>query len=139
MQISDLQIQKLGERLMEKYPEISFAYIFGSASEKDIAPPSDIDIAIYSKKEKPTPELIAGIIGITEEQFPGFRCDLTLLNTSGSLIAMEALRGRIIFIRKQDHDIHADFYSMNCRLSEYDLAWMKKQLQYRGYEVQWNN
>jgi predicted nucleotidyltransferase len=139
MQINDKQIQQLANKLMAQFPQISFAYLFGSASGRDITHASDIDIAIYLNPAKPTSELIAGIIGTVEEQFPGYRCDLIILNTAGALIAMEALKGKIIFIKKEDRDIHADYFSLNCRLFEYENAWIKKQLQYRGYEVQWNN
>jgi predicted nucleotidyltransferase len=139
MQINETQIQQLANSLKSKFPEISFAYLFGSASGKVIAHNSDIDIAVYLKDERPSTVLIAGIIGAVEEQFPGFSCDLTVLNNSGTLISMEILKGKILFIKDEARNVHADFYSYTCRMFEDESVWIKKQLLYRGYEVQWNN
>jgi predicted nucleotidyltransferase len=139
MQINEPQIQQLADSLKAKFPEIRFAYLFGSASSYVIAHNSDIDIAVYLKHEKPSTVLIAGIIGAVEEQFPGYRCDLTVLNNAGILISMEVLKGKILFIKDEARNVHADFYSYTCRMFEDETAWIKKQLLYRGYEVQWNN
>jgi predicted nucleotidyltransferase len=139
MQIGDIQIKHLAGNLKSKFPEISFAYLFGSASIKDVNPPSDLDIAVYLYPETITTALIADIIGTVEHHFPGFICDLTILNNAGIMIAMEAIKGKIIYIKKEERNLHAAFYSKTCRMYEDQTAWMKKQLQYRGYEVQWNN
>ena len=139
MQISNEQIQQLSGRLETNFPEIYFAYIFGSAIQGKLSLNSDIDIAIYIKPGFKTVKLIAGIIGNVEDTIPGHRCDLTILNDAGKLIAMEAIKGKILFIKKEAIDCHAEFYSQTCRMFEDQLAWMKKQLKYRGYEVQWDN
>ena len=139
MQITIEQIQQLTNRLEANFPEIYFAYIFGSAIQGKLSLDSDIDIAIYIKPGFKTIKLIAGIIGEVEDTIPGYRCDLTILNDTGKLIAMEALKGKILFIKNEARDSHAEFYSVTCRMYEEQLAWMKKQLKYRGYEVQWDN
>jgi len=36
-------------------------------------------------------------------------------------------------------DAYAAWYSLTCREYEDAIAWMKKQLIYRGYEVQWDH
>ncbi len=139
MQIGDPQIKHLASNFESKFPEISFAYLFGSASIKNIDHSSDIDIAVYLDSETTPTALIADIIGTVEHQFPGFNCDLTILNNAGVMIAMEAIKGKIIYIKDEERSVHAAFYSKTCRMYEDQNAWMKKQLQYRGYEVQWNN
>ncbi len=137
--ITDKKIKELGKRLKSGFPQIAFALIFGSAVTGKFSDSSDIDVAVFLKPEKRSPELIAGIIGVTEEVISGYSCDLLILNNAGELIAMEALKGKIIFIRDSALDDYADFYSLTCRLYEDRQAWMKKQLKYRGYEVQWDN
>jgi hypothetical protein len=62
-------------------------------------------------------------------------CDLKILNDAEPLLAMEALQGTLLFIRKEAMDAYADFYTRTCRLYEDHMFWMKKQLEYRGYEV----
>jgi predicted nucleotidyltransferase len=139
MGLNNRIIKQLSQRLDIEFPQIAFALIFGSAVTENFSDSSDVDIAVFLKPDNRSPELISGIIGITEEVIPGYSCDLLILNNAGELIAMEALKGKIIFIRDSALDDYADFYSLTCRLYEDREAWMKKQLKYRGYEVQWDN
>ena len=139
MQLNDKYIKRLTERLYKEFPQIAFAYLFGSAASGELSSQSDIDVAIFLKPPHRSPDLIAGIIGVIEETIPGHPCDLLMLNDAGKLIAMEALKGKNLFIRKSSFDDHAEFYSLTCRMFEDIQAWMKKQLIYRGYEVQWNH
>ena len=83
--------------------------------------------------------LIPRIIGVVETVTQGVSCDLTLLNTAGVQLAFEALTGRELFIRNEAMDQYAAWYSLTCREYEDAIAWMKKQLIYRGYEVQWDH
>ena len=137
--LNNKKIEQLSKRLNSEFQQIAFALIFGSAVTENFSDNSDLDIAVFLKPDNRSPELIAGIIGVTEEVIPGYSCDLLILNDAGELIAMEALKGKIIFIRDSALDDYVDFYSLTCRLYEDRQAWMKKQLKYRGYEVQWDN
>jgi predicted nucleotidyltransferase len=139
MKIKSAKIAQLARHLEKKFPGICFAYIFGSAASGNLSPLSDIDIAIYLELHTDRIKLLPEIIGEVEKIFPGRETDIVLLNDAGELIAMEALKGKILFIREKMLDLHAEFYSLTCRLSEDRLAWMKRQLNYRGYEVQWGN
>jgi predicted nucleotidyltransferase len=139
MKIKPDQIRKLAGELEMKFPGISFAYLFGSASKGTLSASSDIDIAVFLKPGEEKIVMLPEIIGISESIFPGRQIDIVILNNAGELIAMEALKGKILFIREDARDLHAEFYSLTCRLSEDRLAWMKRQLYYRGYEVQWDH
>lgn len=75
---------------------------------------------------------------LVETDLEGIECDITILNTAGPLIAFEALRGKRLFVRDEAMDEYAGFYSLTCRLYEDQIWWMKKQLEYRGYEVSWD-
>ena len=74
-----------------------------------------------------------------ESEISTDKFDLVVLNDAGPVLAMEALKGTILFIREESMDIYADFYSLTCHLYEDHMFWTKKQLEYRGYEVQWDN
>ncbi len=139
MSVSNQQIRQLAQRLEANFPEIYFAYLFGTANKGELSANSDIDIAVYLKQDSKTTRLIAGIIGEVENIIPDHYCDLTILNDAGKLVAMEALKGKIIFIRKEAKNLHSEFYSLTCRMYEDQQAWIKKQLKYRGYEVQWDH
>ncbi len=82
--------------------------------------------------------MISGILKIVESEISTDKFDLVVLNDTGPVLAMEALKGTILFIRKEAIDIYADFYSLTCRLYEDQIFLMKKQLEYRGYKVEWD-
>ena len=139
MRLAEEKIKELANKLKISFPQILFAYLFGSASEGKLSASSDIDVAVYLQKGMKSAELIAGIIGTVEEVMEEYSCDLLILNDAGTLIAMETLKGKILFIRESSRDDHAEFYSLTCRMFEDQTAWMKKQLKYRGHEIQWDH
>ena len=130
---------KLALELREQFPEVLFAYLFGSAKEGNIRPGGDVDIAVFVDEKADRIELISKIVGLIEKHSCGAPCDLVFLNNTGEQLAFSVLQGKILFIRSEARELHSSFYSQTCREYEDTIAWMKKQLQYRGYEVQWNN
>jgi len=139
MKPQNLNIKRLAKRLKEEFPEIMFAFLFGSAMNGSIKPGADVDLAIYSAETKDKFDLTLRILKIVESELSTDNLDLVYLNDASPLLAMEALNGNILFIRKEAMDHYADFYSLTCRLYEDHIFWTKKQLEYRGYEVQWDN
>lgn len=135
MQLADKQIVQIADSLYEGLADVQFAYIFGSAVAGNMSSTSDIDIAVYFGAGADRVKLIAKVIGMVEEIIPGRSCDLVILNEAGPLLAFEAISGRKLFVRHDAIETHAAFYSLTCRLSEDQHAWMRKQLKYRGYEV----
>lgn len=125
--------------LRKQFPEILFAYIFGSAKEGNIRLGGDVDIAVWVDEKARRIDLIPKIVGLVEKNTAGAPCDLVFLNDAGDQLAFSVLQGKILFIRNEVRELHSSFYSQTCREYEDTIAWMKKQLQYRGYEVQWNN
>jgi hypothetical protein len=61
-----------------------------------------------------------------------------LQKTTNSVLAFEVLRGKMLFVRDECFEEYVDFYTFTCRQHEDDIYWMKKRLEYRGYEVQWD-
>ncbi|MBL7112389.1 MAG: nucleotidyltransferase domain-containing protein [Bacteroidales bacterium] len=129
----------LASELKQNFPEILFAFLFGSAQDGEIREGADIDLAVWVEDDTKRALLIPRIIGVVETVTQGVSCDLTLLNTAGVQLAFEALTGRELFIRNEAMDQYAAWYSLTCREYEDAIAWMKKQLIYRGYEVQWDH
>ena len=138
MPTQHINIKSLAQDLNDAFPEILFAFLFGSSQKGIIIPGSDIDLAFYFEKTASKINLIPRIIDLIESASPGITCDITILNTAGPIVAFEALRGTELFIREESMDIYAGFYSLTCRLFEDHICRVKKQLEYRGYEVQWD-
>ena len=67
------------------------------------------------------------------ENYTHCRCDVSILNTVSEILRFEALKGKLLFARKNKIDDYALFYSLTCREYEDKIIWMKKQLSYRGY------
>lgn len=135
----NLNTTLLSSELSRQFPEIRFAFLFGSSQDGSAREGGDIDLAVWLEDPAKRVELIPRIIGVVESLVPGISCDLTLLNSAGELLAFEALSGRELFIRDEAIDQYAAWYSITCREYEDTIAWMKKQLRYRGYEVQWDH
>jgi len=134
-----LKYEKLSNALNE-IREVAFAYIFGSSQNGIIKDGSDIDIAVYLTKNENDADLRLIIIRALEGTIDSFNnFDVVILNTASSILAMQALQGKLLFVKPEHDDLFAEFYSYTCRKYEYDSYWMKKQLEYRGYEVEWDN
>ena len=133
-----IDIQQLAQVIRENFPDIFFAYLFGSSQNGIVKEGSDIDIAIYQKGNDlfirfRVEEQVEKIIG------GGITVDIVeLQKTNNSTLAFEALRGKQLFVRNEYVNEYVDFYVLTCRQYEDDMYWMKKQLEYRGYEVQWD-
>ena len=134
-----LNLPRLASELSKQFPEVLFAYVFGSAKTGEIRPGSDIDVAVWILDPEMKMELIPKLVGLVESFTQGALCDLVFLNDAGDQLAFEVLQGTILFIRDEARDFHSGFYSETCRNYEDHIAWIKKQLQYRGYDVQWNH
>jgi predicted nucleotidyltransferase len=130
-------IQLIAKIIEERFPDIPFAYLFGSSQDGVVKPGSDIDIAVYYKGADPfarfnVEEQIARAIG------RHIQVDIVMLRNADPILAFEALKGKLLFVRDECMDEYADFYTHTWRMYEDKIYWMKTELIYRGYEVQWN-
>lgn len=134
-----LNITQLSYLLKEKCSYIAFAYLFGSAQNGIVNYGSDIDIGIYlydlSFKEK----ALIDINKLLESLNVNAECDIVFVNGSNPILGFEVISGTRLFVRNDALNLYAGYYSLTCREYESDSYWMKKQLEYRNYEVQWNN
>jgi predicted nucleotidyltransferase len=127
-------------KALQKFEEIAFAFIFGSSKDEIVNEGSDIDIAVYFIEKETDLDLRIEIIAELENIIPSFNnYDLVVLNSANSFLAMQAIKGKLLFVKDGYKNLYASFFSLTCRQFEDDNFWMKKQLEYRGYEVQWNN
>ena len=126
-------------KLLETVPEIQFALLFGSAKTGIIKEGSDVDLGICLRKAHSELDIMLKISALLEDNLPGIRFDIVNLHKASPILRFEALQGEVIFLPDDNIDSYSDFYSKTCAEYEDQVFWMKKQLQYRGYEVQWSN
>lgn len=134
-----INIQQLSNDIEANCPYVQFAYLFGSSQNGEVKEGSDMDIAVYVDDTSKKIDAIPQITGIVEKQCGGIDVDIVFLNSAETLLAFEVLKGRRLFVREDAKELLAGFYSLTCREYESEIFWRKKQLEYRGYEVQWSN
>ncbi len=130
---------RLAEALEAVLPEVSFAYLHGSAAGGVVPPHSDLDLAMFvdpalSPDRSGVPgdlrlSLYARIAEVAESEVPGVRCDLGFLNGTEPVYRFEVLKGRLLFCR--DRELWLSFYSLTCREYESQLFHYERQRRYR--------
>jgi len=132
-----INLQTISTSISTRFPDIAFANLFGSAKEGEVKEGSDVDIAIYYTG---TDSFVRfGVMEELEKVLPGFIFDIIELQKADPILAFEALSGSQLFVRPEAIHTYVAFYNLTCRLYRDRIYWMKKQLEYRGYEVQWSD
>ena len=132
-----LNVQALSAVILNQFPDVAFAYLFGSSQEGTVKDGSDVDIAMYYTGNDTFVRL--RVEETLEKTFPQLVFDIVELQKASPLLAFDALRGTLLFVRPEAMELYVGFYTRTCRLREDRMYWMKKQLTYRGYDVQWSD
>lgn len=132
-----VNISEIASSIKRNFPEIPFAHIFGSSANGIVNSDSDIDIAIWYNGSDPFFKV--KVLEILEPIVNKIPVDIINICNTNPILAHEALAGRVLFIREDQKTLYASFYSKIAVEYEDKIYWIQKQLQYRGYEVQWNN
>ena len=134
---SIINIAEVASAIKNNFPEIPFAHIFGSSAVGIVNPGSDIDIAIWYNGSDPFIKL--KVLETIEPIVKNIPVDIVNICNATPLLAHEALAGKVLFVREEQKENYASFYSKTAAEYEDKIYWIQKQLQYRGYEVQWNH
>lgn len=127
-----IDLQRLAT-VLENIGSIEYAMVFGSAQDGVLQAGSDLDVAVWlSHAEAGNINRLGEIVAKVEDAF-SVTCDLTVLNTAGTVLRHQALKGRILFVRPVCEDDFSRFYVLTCAEYEDMIAWRARQLAYRGY------
>jgi predicted nucleotidyltransferase len=132
-----IDISVIAASIKANFPEIPFAHIFGSSADGIVTRGSDIDIAIWYNGSDPF--IKNKVLETIESVVKNIPVDIVNICNANPLLAHEALAGKVLFVRDEQRENYALFYSKTAAEYEDKIYWVQKQLQYRGYEVQWNN
>jgi len=132
-----INISDIASVIEEKFPEIPFAHIFGSSADGVVKEGSDIDIAIWYNGTDPSMKV--KVLETIEPFVKNIPADIVNICNTDPLLAHEALAGNVLFVREGEKSHYALFYSKIAAEYEDRIYWIQKQLEYRGYEVQWNH
>jgi predicted nucleotidyltransferase len=134
----NINIPLIAQKIREHFPDINFAYIFGSSQGGVVKSGSDVDIAVYYTGS----DVFARFAVETQvENVVGSNIpiDIVMLQKVDPILAFEVLKGKPLFVRDESKEEYVNFYVRTCHLYEDEIYWMRKRLEYRGYEVQWDS
>jgi predicted nucleotidyltransferase len=132
-----LDLSALSCVISSQFPEVAFAYLFGSSKGGRVKKGSDVDIAVYYTGQDIFVRL--SVEEALEKAFPDVVFDIVEIQKADPVLSFEALSGSQLFVRPEATEVYLDFYTRTCRLYEDCMYWRRKQLEYRGYEVQWGD
>jgi len=113
----------------QQHNKIDFALLFGSSQDGFlIRDTADIDIAVHLS-ERPTPDMLAEIVGLCQGALQYDNIDIVVLNTSDPILAFEALSGRRLAC--MDEEAYLSFFSRTCRQFEDEMQRIERSLSYR--------
>ena len=113
--------------VLQRYPNVLAAWLFGSAKEGVVRPNNDIDIGVFFAC-KPTLEELATLRADLTETLHFEEVDLVPLNDAHPLLRFEAVSGRRLFVR--DLETVAGFVSLTAREAEDANAFVQRGIAY---------
>ena len=119
---------KAAAEVLEKYPKVTAAWLFGSQATGLARADSDVDIAVFSENPLNLHERLE-IAGELERVLAVERVDLVPLASSQPVLAFEAICGKPILNR--DPGARAAFVSLISRAYEDVMANLERGLSYR--------
>ena len=111
------------ETVLERFPGIVAAWAFGSSQDGNLAPGSDLDIAVLYASLPPLEER-ADLRGALQVALGIEEIDLTVLPCRSPLLAMEAVSGRRLLCG--DPDGTAAYVSLVAREAEDESAFLQR-------------
>lgn len=133
----NFKISKLAKMLEGRFPSILFAYLFGSSSDGVIRPGSDLDIGLVHNFKDPCDLLKVSVA--VGQLISGVDIDIVDIRKAHVVLVHEIMHGKLLFIRPDAKSMFQEFFVRHCQEYEETMYWMKKQLEYRGYEIQWDS
>ena len=109
-----LQLLPEAENYLESHPKVVFSYLFGSLAKGSPLPLSDVDIAIFLKRNVNIADTKLEILGGLMDILQTDEIDLVVLNRANLPLVMNILRNKKIIVDKAPFSRHI-FESMIMR------------------------
>ena len=88
------------------HPKVIFSYLFGSLAKHAPLPLSDVDIAVYLKRDSNFPECKLDILGHLIDTLQTDEIDLVILNTADISLVMNIIKFKKIIVDKTPFERH---------------------------------
>jgi predicted nucleotidyltransferase len=116
-------------RIWQETPEVIAAWAFGSALGGQIAPGSDVDVAVWFETG-PSFEQQDALLARLQETLGVDEIDLVVLNDANPILRFEAISGQVLFCR--DPNRRAAFVSLTAREYEDAMALWERGMRMRA-------
>jgi len=86
---------------LDGHPKVVFAYLFGGLSRGPVQPLSDVDIAVYLRKNVDISEIKLEILGKLMEILQTDEIDLVILNIADLPLIINILKSKKVIVDKE--------------------------------------
>ena len=114
--------------ILEAYPNVIAAWVFGSAKEGKLRSGSDLDIGVLFTA-MPSLDDRCQLADVISEHLHSGEVDLAVLNGASATLRFEALSGRKLYSTDPEREVA--FQSLAAREYEHAMWMMKRGLQWR--------
>jgi len=135
VEIKNINLTKV-KKFLQQEKRVIFAYLFGSFAQKKVRPFSDIDIALFLKRELTPEQIVAAkkeiyshLVDILGTDY----LDLVILNQASLPLAARVLQSKKILVDKNPFLRH-QYESLTLR-KYFDFAQKEKAIFKRRYSV----
>lgn len=91
---------------LKSHPKVLFSYLFGSLAKRQPLPMSDVDIAVYLKRDSDFAECKLEILGQLMDILNTDEIDLVMLNTADISLVMNIIKSKEIIVDKNPFERH---------------------------------
>ena len=91
---------------LDRHPQVVFAYLFGGLSKGPVQPLSDVDIAVYLRKNADIYEIKLEILGKLMEILQSDEIDLVVLNNADLPLIINILKSKKTIVDKEPFSRH---------------------------------
>ena len=119
--------------ILERYPNIIFAYLFGGLAKGRISPVSDIDIAVYLANVDDILEVKLEILSLLSDTLNTDEIDLVILNTAPLPLRARIIQNKKVLVDK-DPALRYSFESLVLR-EYFDFSIKERAIFSRRYNL----
>ena len=119
--------------ILERHPNIIFAYLFGGLAKGRISPVSDIDIAVYLANVDDILEIKLEILSLLSDTLNTDEIDLVILNTAPLPLRARIIQNKKVLVDK-DPALRYSFESLMLR-EYFDFSIKERAIFSRRYNL----
>ncbi|NLJ38381.1 MAG: nucleotidyltransferase domain-containing protein [Candidatus Atribacteria bacterium] len=127
-----LELIPEAQKVLNKNPQVIFAYLFGGLAKNHLSSLSDVDIAVYLIANNEL-EVKLNLLNQLGQALKTDEIDLVILNTASLPLKARIIQNKKVLIDK-DPNLRYSFESLTLR-EYFDFSIKEKDILYRRYKI----